>query len=191
MGQQKIRNATKVEVDGIKFDSKLEAYFYEIIHPLDITLKIHECKFTILPQFTDNSTGKSYKAMTYTPDFVVTVEDIDSYSMYIIECKGFPSDQWKLREKLFRYTLSRDQLLGIDDEGQFNYDTYRIEFVVIESKKDADVFVNLLHNAYTNYDIEEQTDIMRQYNTYKDEQKKTKAAKKRAKAKVNKQINKA
>jgi len=37
--------------------------------------------------------------MTYLPDFVG--------DNFVIECKGFPNDAWALREKLFKYYLSK------------------------------------------------------------------------------------
>lgn len=92
---KKVKNATKIEVDGILFRSKLEAYTYKKLKQANIDAEYEMHRYTLLPAFTFNN--KKYRAMTYLPDFVG--------DNFVIECKGYPNEAWPLREKLFRYYL--------------------------------------------------------------------------------------
>jgi len=92
---KKVKNATRVVVDGIEFKSKLEAYCYERLKQNGIVAKYEAQRFTLLHSFKYN--GESVRAMTYTPDFIG--DD------FIIECKGFRNDAFPLRWKLFKYYL--------------------------------------------------------------------------------------
>jgi hypothetical protein len=97
---KKVRNATKVEIDGIKFRSKLEAYTYQKLKEAGIEAGYETVKFTLIEPFKYNK--ESVRAMTYTPDFVG--ED------FIIECKGFGNDAFPLRWKIFKYYLYTNKL---------------------------------------------------------------------------------
>ena len=97
----KVRNATPTEYNGIKFRSKLEVYTYKKLREAEISADYEQHRFELLPAFVALS-GKKYRAMTYLPDFVG--------KDFIIECKGFPTDSWPLRKKLFEYALVRDKL---------------------------------------------------------------------------------
>lgn len=92
---KKVKNATPTSIDGIKFRSKLEAYMYEKLKEAKIYNEYEQNRFELIPAFT--FLGKKIRAMTYLPDFVG--------KNFIIECKGFPTDSWPLREKLFKYKL--------------------------------------------------------------------------------------
>lgn len=97
----KVKNATPTEYNGIKFRSKLEVYTYKKLREAGISADYEQHRFELLPAFVALS-GKKYRAMTYLPDFVG--------KDFIIECKGFPTDSWPLRKKLFEYALVRDKL---------------------------------------------------------------------------------
>lgn len=97
----KVKNATPTEYNGIKFRSKLEVYTYKKLREAEINADYEQHRFELLPAFVALS-GKKYRAMTYLPDFVG--------KDFIIECKGFPTDSWPLRKKLFEYALVRDKL---------------------------------------------------------------------------------
>lgn len=86
-----------MEIDGIKFRSKLEAYTYKELKSANIQADYEKHRFELLPAFVYED--KKVRAMTYLPDFVG--------KDFIIECKGFPNDAWALREKLFKYYLYR------------------------------------------------------------------------------------
>lgn len=93
----KVRNATKVEVDGIKFKSKLEAYTYRRLKEEGFNFKYEETKYTIIEKF--EYMGEKLRAATLTPDFV------DKDNKIMIEVKGFETDISKLKRKLLKYYL--------------------------------------------------------------------------------------
>jgi hypothetical protein len=96
----KVRNATPIELDGIKFKSKLEAYCYLKLKENNIEAVYEENKFIILPSFSYKD--KKIHEMTYTPDFVG--------KKFIIECKGNMNDAFPLRWKIFKYYLFKNKL---------------------------------------------------------------------------------
>ena len=93
---KKIKNATPIEADGIKFRSKLELYTYKKLKEANIVTEYEQHKYELLPAFVFH--GKKIRAMTYLPDFVG--------KGFIIECKGFANDAFPLRKKLFEFWLS-------------------------------------------------------------------------------------
>lgn len=99
-GNVKIKNATKTEFDGIKFDSKLELYTYNKLKENEIKAEYAPFSFTLVPPFIYNE--EKVRAMTYKPDFVG--------ESFIIECKGFPNDSFPLRWKMFKYSLLNNNL---------------------------------------------------------------------------------
>ena len=96
---KKVRNATKQEIDGIIFRSKLEAYMYQKLKEADIKVDYELHRYTLLPAFIyDNS---KIRAITYLPDFVG--------KDFVIECKGYANESFPLREKLFKYYLTNNE----------------------------------------------------------------------------------
>lgn len=95
-GNQKVRNATPTEFDGIKFRSKIEAFTYNALKKENISVEYEKHRFTLLPSFKFNDATN--RAITLTPDFVG--------DGFVIECKGFPNDAFPLKWKLFQYWLS-------------------------------------------------------------------------------------
>ena len=93
---KKIKNATPIEVDGIKFRSKLELYTYKKLKEANIVTEYEQHKYELLPAFIFH--GKKIRAMTYLPDFVG--------KGFVIECKGYANDSFPLRKKLFEFWLS-------------------------------------------------------------------------------------
>lgn len=99
-------NSKKVEVDNIIFDSKHESQYYLMLKQQkangdikDFTL---QPKYELIPKFEKED--KKYRAMTYTPDFLVTYND---NSQAAIDVKGFSTQQGEIRKKLFNF-LYRD-----------------------------------------------------------------------------------
>lgn len=95
-------NAKKKVVDGIKFDSKAEADYYQ---QLKLRLRAGEIKgfgrqpkFEILPKFEKH--GKKYRPITYTADF--EIHHLDG-SVEIVEVKGMRTKDYMLRMKLFNF----------------------------------------------------------------------------------------
>lgn len=117
---KKVRNATKQEIDGIVFRSKLEAYTYQKLKEAGILAEYEQHRYTLLPKFIYNNS--TVRAITYLPDFVG--------DGFVIECKGFATDSWANREKLFKYYLSLNEP-----------DT---KFYLVKNKKQVDELINIL-----------------------------------------------
>ena len=97
-GNRKVINATISKYHNIVFRSKLESKIAEILDNLNIKYEYEQEKFILLPSFKFQ--GSTIRQITYTPDFII--DD------YIIECKGFPTDAWKIKRKLFMNILNRE-----------------------------------------------------------------------------------
>ena len=99
------RGGTQIEVDGIAFKSKLEVYCYEQLKKHGLKADYEKVSFEILPPITfkyNDKKNKSVRAMTYTPDFVG--------DNFIIECKGYASESFPLRWKMFKHYLYNNKL---------------------------------------------------------------------------------
>lgn len=92
----------KITIDGICFDSKDEAKYYETLKERMAKGEIRnfelQPKYTLVPGFKKN--GKAYRAITYTPDF--RIYHLDG-TEELIDVKGFSTQQGELRYKLFNY----------------------------------------------------------------------------------------
>ena len=102
--------AKQIEVNGHKFDSKMEADEYNRLWLLEkggvISNLTLQPKFEILPAFNvaTNTTknGKSRQsAMTYTPDFLY----VQGLQTVVVEVKGFATTSYKMRKKMFMYKM--------------------------------------------------------------------------------------
>lgn len=93
----------KVEVDGIKFDSKLEAKRYLELKTLERAGEIKELvlqpSFELIPSFKKNN--KTYRKTAYKADF--SYFSISEGKYIIEDTKGFKTDVYKLKKKLFEY----------------------------------------------------------------------------------------
>lgn len=103
----KYRNK-KITIDGIEFDSKAEAAYY---NRLKILKKAGEIKdfemqkeFTLLEGFNHpskkNKRGKPsrVRAIKYIPDFIVTEND---GTKKVIDVKGMQTPDFKIKAKMF------------------------------------------------------------------------------------------
>lgn len=101
----------KTVVDGITFDSKDEAKYYEALKIRRYREEIKgfelQPKFTLIPGFKKQ--GKTYRALTYTPDFVIYHND---GSEEYVDVKGMTTQQGEIRIKLFHY-VNKDLKLSI------------------------------------------------------------------------------
>lgn len=93
----------KVIIDGIKFDSKKEGNRYLELKLLLKARKIRDLelqkKFELLPKYKMNN--KTIRAISYIADFVYW--DISKNEMVIEDTKGFKTEVYKLKKKLFEY----------------------------------------------------------------------------------------
>jgi len=95
-------NSNKITIDGITFDSKDEAKYYEYLKTLKAKDKILnfelQPKFEIIPKFKYK--GKTERPATYTLDFLIY--NLDGTETYI-DIKGFGTQQGELKFKLLKY----------------------------------------------------------------------------------------
>src|SRR5574344_259278 len=93
-------NNRKVEIDGHKFDSKLEAEYYQLLKFKKVQGHIQD--FKLQPRYTLQETfkrdGKTYRSITYIADFEVLHND---GSAQVIDVKGMMTDVFKIKAKLF------------------------------------------------------------------------------------------
>lgn len=89
-------NAHKTKVDGICFDSKLEADYYV---QLKLRQRAGDIKgFCRQPEFILMEGNDDIKPIIYKPDFIVFTED----GFEIIDTKGFETETFKIKHKLFK-----------------------------------------------------------------------------------------
>lgn len=99
---KKIKNATPTEYNGIIYRSVLEANCAEVFDKAGIEVQYEPYEIVLLPAF--NYFGEALRKITYTPDFVG-----DSF---IVECKGYPNDNWHDKRKwIMNYLLKNSSKL--------------------------------------------------------------------------------
>ncbi len=112
----KIKNATALEANGLKFKSKLELFTYNKLVESGIKdFKYEEVKFQLMEPFTYNNDSieakkdKSFEAttsnirgITYLPDFTCITENKKGW---IIEVKGYANDGFANKWKEFKSHL--------------------------------------------------------------------------------------
>ena len=100
----------KLTIDGIVFASTTEAYYYySVIKPKierkEITNFVPHPKFVIIENFFDKVSGKTVRGNSYIADFQYdAIDEADPSRLvrtYIIEIKGYPTPEYKLKWKLF------------------------------------------------------------------------------------------
>lgn len=105
-------NSQKIIVDGITFDSKDEALYYQYLLQRKAKGEIInfelQPKYTLIPTFRKN--GKTSRATTYTPDFLIYHLD---GTQELIDVKGFSTQQGEIRRKLFDYKYPELKLTWI------------------------------------------------------------------------------
>lgn len=102
MKQNKYQNK-KVIIDGIKFDSQLEAGRYCELKILERAGKIESLElqkpFELIPSFKKN--GKTYRSGSYIADFCYF--DKEKGKVIVEDTKGFETDLYKWKRKQFEY----------------------------------------------------------------------------------------
>ena len=96
----------KTVIDGIKFDSKVEAERYAQLKILERAGVIRDLElqpeYELIPSFRKN--GKTWRRTVYKADFRYILSEDDSY--IIEDVKGSTSvitDVFRLKQKLFEY----------------------------------------------------------------------------------------
>ena len=93
----------KTTVDGIRFDSQLEAKRYSELKIMEKAGAIQnlerQFKFELQESFKKN--GKTIRAITYVADFVYY--DVYLKKVIVEDAKGMETDVYKLKKKMFEY----------------------------------------------------------------------------------------
>jgi len=126
--------AKKIEIDGIEFDSKDESNYYLYLKDKKAKGEIRDFglqqKFELIPKFEKD--GKKYRAMTYTPDFVIFRNDgTEEY----IDVKGFSTQQGEMRKKLFDYFYRDKKLTWISIKFKNGNEDGLIEYKELQKKR--------------------------------------------------------
>lgn len=103
----------KTEIDGIVFDSRLEANRYKELKLLERagTIKDLELQptFELIPAFKKDK--RTFRKTTYKADFKYF--DKEKNKTIVEDTKGFLTDIYKLKRKLFEYTYKDLQIIEI------------------------------------------------------------------------------
>lgn len=129
-----VKNATKVEYDGIKFDSKLEQFAYSQLKLFKINFTI-KYKFVIFDKFRYDD--ELIRPITWTPDYILPDHNI------VLETKGFANDQWSLKIKLIKkFFLTKVDFVYEDSKGVANTATLNNPKIIIcKSQKEVLAFL--------------------------------------------------
>jgi len=101
MSKGKIANATPLTYNKIKFKSKLEVFMYKQLRAAKIKFDYEKQTFVLIEGFS--YMGRKIRPITYTPDFVLKDYPI------IIETKGFMTEVFRIKMKLFKWMLSQQK----------------------------------------------------------------------------------
>ena len=121
----RIKNVKAINVDGIKYRSRLEAFASIELRKARIKFHYEKEKFVLMDKFKYNGesiekrkkkgklvydqASQSIRSITYIPDFTNLKQG------WIIEVKGLKSDVFNVKWKLFKQYLAKNNL---------NYDLY-------------------------------------------------------------------
>lgn len=92
----KVKNATKSIVDGVRFDSKLEKYLYDLLKGAQIDFEFQKV-YILQDKFRYGT--EAVRAITLTVDFLIPSKNM------IIDSKGYANDVSPLKYKLLKNLL--------------------------------------------------------------------------------------
>lgn len=114
--------AKKTVVNGIKFDSQMEAEFYGLLMLRERIgeLKLLRChpKYILQPKFTKH--GVVYQPITYSADFEIRYPD---GRIEIIDVKGYETEKFQLKRKIFEYQFPDLSLVLMKKDDQCGWIT--------------------------------------------------------------------
>jgi hypothetical protein len=116
---KKVRNATKVEQDGIKFDSKLEHYMYTLLQGAGINFEFQKV-FVLQEGFRYN--GEAIRPIKSIVDFWLPELNM------VVDAKGYANDTAPLKYKLLKH--------------QFHTQGKNPVVVMPKNKKECDALIN-------------------------------------------------
>lgn len=94
-------HATKIEIDGHKFDSKLEANIYKRIKELGIKCVLQP-RYLLQDKFKFGK--RTIREVNYIADFCLYINN----ESYVIDAKGMETPVFKLKRKLFMRCFDKD-----------------------------------------------------------------------------------
>lgn len=104
--------ARKTTIDGITFDSQAEANFYSKLkllkHAGEVIDYQLQPEYELIPAYKKN--GRKIRATHYRADFLVTYK---SGKQEIIDVKGKPTAEYKLKKKLFEYRYPELEIVEV------------------------------------------------------------------------------
>ncbi|MGO3751192.1 MAG: DUF1064 domain-containing protein [Peptoniphilaceae bacterium] len=105
--------AKKTKVDGITFDSRKEANRYKELKLLERAgvIKSLELQPKFLLQEEYIKDGKTIKEITYKADFMYY--DGEKNKVVIEDVKGFKTDVYRLKKKLFEYKYKNLKIMEV------------------------------------------------------------------------------
>lgn len=101
----------KTEIDGIKFDSKLELNIYKEIIERGLQVELQP-KFLLQEKFMLNK--KAFRPIYYIGDFKLIINDEE----YIIDAKGMETQVFKIKAKMFA-KIYKKEIVKIKSLKQF------------------------------------------------------------------------
>ena len=126
--------AKKITIDGYTFDSKDEGRYYEYLKRLKAQGEIEnfelQPKYELQPGFKKN--GKTYRAITYAPDFLIYHLD---GSEELIDVKGMSTQQGEMRRKMFDYKYPELKLTWVASSYKFGNEDGWIEYGELKKKR--------------------------------------------------------
>lgn len=106
----------KIVMDGIEFDSRLEANRYCQLKILERAREIKDLRiqveFVIQPSYKKNN--KTIRAIKYIADFVYY--DVKKKKTIIEDTKGFRNEVYRIKKKLFEYKYPDLEIVEIRKE---------------------------------------------------------------------------
>ena len=102
-------NAKNVTYNNLQFDSKFECTYYvylqELVKKGEITNLQRQIKYELLPRQTDSIGKFKYRPVIYTSDF--EYDDLEQVH-HTIDTKGFKTQEFRIKQKMFYYITNRD-----------------------------------------------------------------------------------
>ena len=110
----------KTVIDGITFDSKTEAEYYEYLKKLEEDKKIYRlrCHPVYVLQDAVERHGKKYKAIKYIADFEYWSDE--EQINVVVDVKGYAMEDARLKRKLFAYNYPFDKLVWVAKSNKYS-----------------------------------------------------------------------
>lgn len=104
--------ARKTTIDGITFDSRAEAQYYQRLRLLQRAGEVTDIQlqptYELQPGYKRN--GRKVQPITYVADFLVTYKD---GRQEIVDVKGQKTEVYRIKKKLFEYRYPDLQIVEV------------------------------------------------------------------------------